>query len=73
MWICLTSLLRPGRWTVVLCEDSIVLPYGSLAFISFSMIAGAIVGVACFDRCIFTPESTIASILLLVGLGEVSI
>ena len=56
-----------------MCVDSIVSPSGSLALISFSIITGAIVGVACFDRCIFAHESEISSMLLLVGLCGVSI
>ena len=53
--------------------DSIVLPSGSIDYISFSIITGAIVGVACLARCIFAPESAIASMLILFGLGGVSI
>ena len=73
MWICLASLLRPGSWSVDICVEYIVLPYGSLALISLSIITGAIVEVACLARCIFVPESTIASMLVLFGLGDVSI
>ena len=73
MWNCLACLLRPGRCSVGMCVDSIVIPSGSLDFISFSIITGAIVGVACFARYIFAPESDIASMLLLVGLGGASI
>ena len=73
MWICLASLLRPGIWSVAICVDFIVLPSCSLAFISLSIITGAIVGVACLARCIFATDSAIASMLLLVGLGGVSI
>ena len=63
MWICLACLLRHCIFSAAICVDSIVIPYGSLAFISFSMITGAIVGVACFSRCILAPESDIASML----------
>ena len=73
MWICLDSLLIPGSWSVAICVDSVVLPYGSLAVISLSIITGDIVRVACLARCIFAPESAIVSMLLLVGLGGVSI
>ena len=66
MWVCLTFVLIPDSWSVAMCVDSIVLPSGILAFISFSIIAGAIIGVACFARCIFTPGSVISSMLLLV-------
>ena len=48
--------------------EPILLPSGSFAFILFSMITGDIVGVACLARCIFAPDSAIASILVLVGL-----
>ena len=56
-----------------MCEESTVMPYVSLAVISFDIITGAILVVACFSRCIFEPASTIASMLLLVGLGGVPI
>ena len=73
MGICLACFLRPGSWSDAMCVDSIVLPSGSLVFISFSIIIEAIVEVACLYRCIFAPESVIAIILVLVGLGGVSI
>ena len=66
-----SCLLRPDSRSVTMCEDSIVLPYGSLAVISFDIITGRIFVVACFARFIFAPESAIASMLLLVGLGGV--
>ena len=56
-----------------MCEDSIVLPYGSLAVISFDIITGAIAVVDFFARCIFAPYSLIASMLLLGGLGRILI
>ena len=43
-----------------------MLPSGSLAVISFVIIMGAIVLVACFDRCILSLESVI-DIMLLLG------
>ena len=73
IWICLASLLRPGIWSVAIFVDSIVIKSGSLALISLSIITGAIVGVSCLDMFIFAPESVIASMLVLVGLGGVSI
>ena len=45
-----------------MCDDSIVLPYGSLAVMSFENITGAIFVVAFFYRCIFAPEHGIASV-----------
>ena len=69
MWICLASLLRPGSWRVAICFEYIVLPSVIIDFISLSIISGDIVGVACLARCILAPESAIASMLLLVGLG----
>ena len=30
MWIYLNLFLIPDSWSVAMCEDSIVLPYGSL-------------------------------------------
>ena len=65
MWICLECLLMPGIWSVAIYEDSIVIPSVSLAFISFGIIKGGIVWVACFTRCILAPESAIDSMLLL--------
>ena len=65
MWICLDCLLIPGICSVAMCEDSIVLPSGSLAVISFYIIKVSIVVVDCFVRCIFSPESTISRMLLL--------
>ena len=56
-----------------MCVYSIVFLSGSIAFISFSLFTGAIVGLACLFRCIFSPESTISSRLVLVGVGGVSI
>ena len=73
MWIYLACFLRPGSWSVAICVDSIVLPSGSLAFISFYIIIGAIAEVDCLDRFLFAPESAIASMLVLVVLGGVSI
>ena len=73
MWICFVFLLRPGIWRAAICMDSVVYPYDSLAFISFSIITGDIVAVDFLARCIFIPESVIYSMLVIVGLGEVSI
>ena len=73
MWICLACLLRLGIWSVATSQDSIVLPSVSLAVISFGIITGAIVVVACFTGYIFVPESTMSSMLLIEGLGGVSI
>ena len=71
---CLIScLLGLGSWIVDICEKSIVIPSGIIASVSFSIVTGAIVGLACFPRCIFAPEYAIASMLLLVGLGGLSI
>ena len=46
-----------------------MLPSDSLAVISFDIITGAIVVVACFHGCIFAPESAIDRILLLGYFG----
>ena len=56
-----------------MCEESIVIPYDSLAVVSFGIITGDNVVVACFSRFIFAPESRIASMLLLGVLSGVSI
>ena len=46
---------------------------GILVVFSFDINAGAILLVACFARCIFTPESAVAIMLLLIGLFGASI
>ena len=46
---------------------------GSLDVVSFDLIIKAIEVVACFDRCIFVPESAIAIMLLPGRLGGVLI
>ena len=73
IWICLACLLRTSSWSVAIYVDSIVIPSGSLASISFSKITVDIVRVACLDRCIFAPESVTTSMLVLFGSGGVSI
>ena len=73
MWICLACLLRRGSCSFSICVDSLVLPYGSLDFILFSIFTGSIVGAACLARCIFAPESVISSMFVIFGLGGVSI
>ena len=35
MEICLSCLIRPGSCSVAMCVNSIVIPYGSIDFISF--------------------------------------
>ena len=59
----------PGRWSVVICDYSIVLPYGSFSVMSFGIITGTIVVVSCLDRCMLTPESAIDIVCLLGELG----
>ena len=73
IWICLACLLITGSWSVAMCEDSIVIPSGSLAVVLFRIITGAVVVVDCFAGCIFAPESAIDNMLFLGGLGGVSI
>ena len=73
MWIYLACFLRPGIWSVAICEDYIVFPSSSPVDISTNIVIEAIVGVACFARCIFAPESVIARILVIFGLGAVLI
>ena len=46
-----------------------MLPYGSICLISFDIITGGIVVVACFDRFILSPESVISSMLILGVFG----
>ena len=59
MWILLACLFRPGSWSAVMWEDSIVLPSGSISVISVEIITGNILVVDCFAMCIFAPESVI--------------
>ena len=55
----------PGICIVDICDHSIVLPSGSIDVLSFEIVTGAIIVLACFDRCIFSPESVIVSAFLL--------
>ena len=54
-----------------MCEDPIVLPSGSLDIVLFDITTGAIILVAYFDMCVLSPESAIARMLSLGGLGGV--
>ena len=63
----------PGRCSVVICYNSIVLPSGSLAVMSFGIMTGAIVYVGFLARCMFAPESEIYIICLLGELDGVLI
>ena len=60
--ICLAFLLSLSSWSVAICDDSIVILSSSLAVMLFEIINKTIVVVACFVRCIFTPESALASV-----------
>ena len=73
MWICLASLIRPGCWSVAMCDESIVLPSGSLAVMSFEIMTGSNVLVACFSGWIFAPGSATAGVFLLVEFGGITI
>ena len=50
-----------------------MLSSGSLAVMSFEIMTGSIVVVACSSRYIFAPESAISSVFLLGGLCGVPI
>ena len=65
MWIFLAFFLRPGIWSVDICDVSVLIPYGSLAVILFDIMTGSIVLVACFNRCIFAPKSAIVRLFLI--------
>ena len=73
IWIFLTFFLRPDIWSVAICDDSIVLTYVIFYVMSFEMMTGAIVVVACFSRYKFALESEIAIVFLLGEFGGVSI
>ena len=66
-------MIMPDSWTVYICDDSVVIPSGSLAVMSFEIMFRAIVLVACFPICILAPDSTIASVFLLGEFGGVPI
>ena len=57
--------IRPGRWIIDICDKSIVLPSVRIYVMLFEIMTGDIVLVACFDRCIFAPESAAVSVFLL--------
>ena len=65
MCICLACLLMSGIWSVTIYDDYIVLPSGILSEISFFIMTGVIVGVACLARFMFAPEYAIDSLYLL--------
>ena len=46
MWICIDFLVSPGSWSVSICDDFIVIPYGIFSVMLFDIITGVIVGVA---------------------------
>ena len=73
MLICIACLLIPGRCSVAICDDSIVLTSGSLSVMYFEIMTGAIVGVACLDIYMFAPEYAIDSVCLLGELCGVPI
>ena len=50
-----------------------MLSYGSLDIMSFGIMTVTIIVVAFFSRCIFAPESAIASVFLLRESGGVPI
>ena len=56
-----------------MCDDFISLPFYSLDIMSFEIMIRNIILVACFDRCIISPESVIASVFLLGAFGGVPI
>ena len=62
-----------GSWSITIIENSIVLPSGSLAVMSFGIMTGAIVYVGFLARCMFAPESEIYIICLLGELDGVLI
>ena len=73
MRICMVFLVRPGSWSVSTCDESIVLPSGSLSVMFFEIITGDIVCVASFSRLMFARESMVVGVYFLGELGEVPI
>ena len=65
MLIFLDCLLMPDIGSVSICDEFIVILYGSLSTMSFYIITGSIDGVDFFGRCLFAPGSAIASVCLL--------
>ena len=60
--------VRPGIFSATICDNSVVIPSGSLVSVLFYIMTGSIDVVDCLDRCIFAPESAIYRICLLVEL-----
>ena len=58
-----------GSCSAAICGEYIVLPSGRLAVVSFYVVTGVIVGVACLDGYMFAPDSEISSVYLLGKLG----
>ena len=65
--------LSTSGWIVDICDSFVVLPFVSLAVMSFEVISGSIFGMACLARCMFAPGSAISSVCLLGELGGVPI
>ena len=42
IWICLDCLIRPGIWSVAMCDVSIVLPSSILAVMLFDIMIGVL-------------------------------
>ena len=49
----------PVIWSAILCDDSIMILFGSFDDMYFKVMTGAIVVVDYFAGCIFASESTI--------------
>ena len=62
---CLAYLVRPGSLSDTKYDDSIVLPYDSLAVVLFDIMTGGIIGVASLAIWMFAPESSISSVYFL--------
>ena len=62
-------MLRPGSWSVAICDDSVVISSGSLDVMSFDIMTGDIFGLACLVRCMSAPDSAFTSVYLLEELG----
>ena len=66
-------MVSPDSWSVITCDESIVLPSGSLQVMFFDIITGDIVCVASFAICMFAPESVIVGVYFLGELGGVPV
>ena len=62
LWIRLASLVSPDSGSVATCDNSMVMPSGSLAVMFFYIVTAIIFGVSLFDKWILSPEYVIDNV-----------